>query len=518
MKYINGRARVALVAMVATLALVACGGGGGSIADGGIRGTGKSVGPVSGFGSVIVNGIRYETDDTVFVVNDDEAAVQGALSEGMLVIVETNDGRDAERIRYSDDLRGPLTGAFDPLSNQMVILGQPVRFNDSTVFRGLTREQLAAESNPAYIRVSGWYLDSDELLASYVHARTDFSPSTDGVKLRGTITSLTADTLNIGTQVVDYSQTPEIEMDDDRDQLVQGDVGTFVEVEGYLNAEGVILADEIEEEDRNNRLGDINGNEIRIEGNITRGLDKSPSGIFVVAGVTVRFNPDTDLLGGITEADLTEGTRVYVEGVGNTQSLVVAKLIENREPDAEVEGSIDAGSIAAGSNPREGTFTVGNVRVKVNLRTILVEEDDDVFGNLVFADLNPGDDVEVTGVPSEDDDGIYVEAVKVERDNGDTDSDFELKGRAAAVDDSSGTFNVLGITMTTTVGTVYDDGLANFLSINDGQRLEVDYYRNDAANTLVATEIERDEDDDDDLDDGFDDDDDIGDDDVSEDD
>src|SRR5690554_3125170 len=48
--------------------LSACGGGGGGsigIADGGIRGTGSSVGPVSGFGSVFVNGVKFETDGIV---------------------------------------------------------------------------------------------------------------------------------------------------------------------------------------------------------------------------------------------------------------------------------------------------------------------------------------------------------------------------------------------------------------------------------------------------------------------
>ena len=46
-------------APIALGVLSACGGGGGGVdvADGGIRGTGSSVGPVSGFGSVFVNGV-----------------------------------------------------------------------------------------------------------------------------------------------------------------------------------------------------------------------------------------------------------------------------------------------------------------------------------------------------------------------------------------------------------------------------------------------------------------------------
>ena len=55
-------------APIALGVLSACGGGGGGgvgVADGGIRGTGSSVGPVSGFGSVFVNGVKFETDGRV---------------------------------------------------------------------------------------------------------------------------------------------------------------------------------------------------------------------------------------------------------------------------------------------------------------------------------------------------------------------------------------------------------------------------------------------------------------------
>ncbi|MCU7855552.1 MAG: hypothetical protein KZQ79_07650, partial [Candidatus Thiodiazotropha sp. (ex Lucinoma borealis)] len=56
-------------ALIATL--YSCGGGGGSqVADGGIGGTGVSMGRVTGFGSIFVNGIEFETDNASFTVND----------------------------------------------------------------------------------------------------------------------------------------------------------------------------------------------------------------------------------------------------------------------------------------------------------------------------------------------------------------------------------------------------------------------------------------------------------------
>ena len=60
-----------LPALLALLALAACGGGGGDGNGGpiinpppsvGIVRTGMAVGPIASFGSVVVNGIHYETD------------------------------------------------------------------------------------------------------------------------------------------------------------------------------------------------------------------------------------------------------------------------------------------------------------------------------------------------------------------------------------------------------------------------------------------------------------------------
>lgn len=511
---ITGRARNGLIAFVATLLVAACGGGGSSIADGGIRGTGKSVGPVSGFGSVIVNGVRYDTDQAQFIVDDDELAVQDDLSEGMLVIVDVSEGDDdrAERVRYSDDLRGPVTGTFDPLSNRLEVLGQTVRFDGATVFRGLA--QANPPSGQAYVSVSGWYLDSGEFLASYVRFRSVFDAQTDDVKVSGKIDGFNGDDISfqIGSLRVVYNLADEIEMDDDRDNLIpQEDEGAFVEVEGFLDGTGALVADEIEEDDLDRRLGDIDGIGIRILGSITSGISRTPSGTFEINGITVRANPATELVGGSTN-DLTQGTRVLIEGVGNTQSLVVAKRIEFREADAEVEASIQDVTPSVDNPDREGWLLVGGVRVQVTLQTILVDDDeDDDSRKLNFGGLRDGDFVEVTGIPSADENGAYLEAVKLERDD-DEEDDFELKGRVTAVDGPAASFTVLGVTMTTDGGTSYDDGLVDFDSIKTDQRLEIDY--DIVGGVLVAREIERDEDDADDLDDNEDDDNDIGDDDA----
>lgn len=104
-----------LAAALVTAVLMACGGsGGGDMAGVGTGGTGTvssvvSMGPISGFGSVIVAGVRY--DDSHAVVTDEEGNVRGrdALKLGMVTTIRGSadfvaGSGVAESIRYGSEL------------------------------------------------------------------------------------------------------------------------------------------------------------------------------------------------------------------------------------------------------------------------------------------------------------------------------------------------------------------------------------------------------------------------------
>ena len=69
----------AILTIMGFFILTACndGGGGGLLAGGGIGGTGISIGEISGFGSVIVNDVEFDTGEAEVVVN----GVTGFLAE-----------------------------------------------------------------------------------------------------------------------------------------------------------------------------------------------------------------------------------------------------------------------------------------------------------------------------------------------------------------------------------------------------------------------------------------------------
>jgi hypothetical protein len=71
--------RVLAIAILGALAL-ACGGGG----EGGSVSSAASEGPITGFGSVIMNGVRWNTDQATFEM-DGRLVSQSDLSVGMVV-------------------------------------------------------------------------------------------------------------------------------------------------------------------------------------------------------------------------------------------------------------------------------------------------------------------------------------------------------------------------------------------------------------------------------------------------
>ncbi len=149
--------RATACALGCLLALSACGGGGGgspSASNGvGVGGTGSAAGPVTGFGSIIVNDIRFD-DSSANVFNDDGTRMSRTdVKLGMLVDVRSGVFTDdattglrnatASQITYGSSLKGVVT-AMSPVtatptataSNSFTMLGQTVIVSTSTVFSG----------------------------------------------------------------------------------------------------------------------------------------------------------------------------------------------------------------------------------------------------------------------------------------------------------------------------------------------------------------------------------------------
>jgi hypothetical protein len=205
--------------------LAACGGGGGAPEEvpppptgGGTSAASFGEGPIAGFGSIIVAGVRY--DDSAATVQDEDGAPRdrGALKLGSLVEVEG--GRIdrpvgamatavASRIVLGRSLLGPV-GAIDtnPATGpSLTVLGQVVLVTASTVFDDGISGGLAGLAVGDVLEVHALY---DPASQRFTATRIERKPGATAFYLRGRIRDLdtTAKTFVIGTQKVSYASVP----------------------------------------------------------------------------------------------------------------------------------------------------------------------------------------------------------------------------------------------------------------------------------------------------------------------
>lgn len=177
-------------ALAAAAVIAGCGGGVG------VGGTGAyASGPITGFGSIIVNGIEF--DDSSARVEDEDGAgsSRDRLRLGMVVEVESGPiggsasapTAAATRIRFASQIVGPVEGV-DTAAGTLVVLGQTVAVRPTTVFDDSFANGLAGVAVGSTVEVFG-FLDT----ASRRFTATRIEPRSGAVaayRLRGVVAGL----------------------------------------------------------------------------------------------------------------------------------------------------------------------------------------------------------------------------------------------------------------------------------------------------------------------------------------
>lgn len=443
------------------------------------------VGSVSGFGSVIVGGVEFDTSGAI-IEHDGRTISENDLAVGdvVRVIGQLDPGGatgTADRVVFDADVEGPVS-AIDPGAGTFVILGRSIRVDASTVFApSIVPRTIAGLAVGDTVEVSGFLTAGEALLASRIEIRG----AVDELKLKGRIDDLNpgARTFRIGDQRVDYG-TATLE----GFASAAPENGERVGVRGNLNDNDVLIATELERETDSVLSVEGEDGDAKIEGILTaRDGDQLRIGT-----QPVQIGASTRIEGGAA-ADLEIGIRVEAEGALDEGGVLVATELElKRAVDTELEGAIEAID-AAGR-----TLVVLGISVAITDTTQFEDGSAEGLRRFGFGDLDVGDFVDVRGALGE---GRLL-AQRVEREDGDDndsapdtesdDVDIELEGAVTTIDSDG--LELLGTRIRFADSTRFEIGdavsrSAFLAAIVHGDRVEVE-ARRETNGDLVAIEVE----------------------------
>lgn len=200
MSHVIFKPKLLALLMAAAGLLSACGGGGGGSAAT-TTAAALSSGTISGLGSIIVNGVRYETvGSQVLDADDGNTAITTPLRIGMTVSVEQS-GADALTLRPIAGkilVQSGIKGLASYMGSTLTVAGLPVTTDTSTILLSTTGAvtNLTALNNQA-VEVYGLPQADGSFLATLVEAETGLV----NVQVVGTVQSMdtTAKTLVLGT-------------------------------------------------------------------------------------------------------------------------------------------------------------------------------------------------------------------------------------------------------------------------------------------------------------------------------
>jgi len=344
--------------------------------NGGGSTDGTGLGPVTGFGSVIVNGVRYDDagiDNTTFF--DGHGRTKAELQAGMMVKVTatgvngvsgTGAATKIEVLRHVD---GPLDDNEVTLAtNRMKVMGQTVVMDTATVFDNVVAgglldlaaiDNLSRAGNRPELEIHGIADDAGTIHATFIRKWFDNVVTGRDVQVKGTVANLSLDrtAFTLGAVSVSVS-TPPAGL---ANGLFVEAKGTFRDSDNTVVATGVTIGDPA--------AGQVASDLVKAEGYVNRIINETQ---FELAGADgpqrVNWTAATVTFKDGTAAELFAGARVGVEGKRNLDKSVAASEISFRKPsNIRLEAAATAKTLPVGAQP--GSLTLFGMTVFVNALT-----------------------------------------------------------------------------------------------------------------------------------------------------
>ncbi|MDH3237258.1 MAG: DUF5666 domain-containing protein [Deltaproteobacteria bacterium] len=178
---------------LALMTTSSCGDGIGDLAGGGTGGTGISTGPITGFGSVVLNNAHYNTDDEVAPgfktkkivkgIDKSNAKDRDIFRVGMVVTLQySSRGNNTSEIDYEPNLQGPVASKVPGPQMTVRVLGRDVILDNAAFFNSLGIGNV--------VEVSGFIDDLGRIRATFAEVKHLSPTAGEEFEIKGYISGL----------------------------------------------------------------------------------------------------------------------------------------------------------------------------------------------------------------------------------------------------------------------------------------------------------------------------------------
>ena len=462
----------ALAAFGTTLALAACGGGGGgsnpALAPP-VQPTALSTvysGPISGFGSVIVNGVRFETVGANLSDDDGNPVRLQDLALGMSVNVDgtVNDstGRGSARsLSLVHGNTGPIT-AIDRANQTITVMGLTIKTHTATAYKNVTSFGALAMGDA--VEVYGTLQSDNSVLATLIEKET--GAYTNRVVGRVSQLDTNAKTFKVGSLLVNYGTATLVgalaEGRQIKVQAMQGPVNNMLTAYSIKVSDGAAYGSSV-----------APSSYLKLKGV----AEAAPlNGVLTVSGTRVNV-AQAIYEGGTT---IVAGAFLEIKGTWDGNVLQASK-VELERNDRDNDGYADRNELYGAVS----SVATSNGRTQLVINGVTVDVTQAYFKNGSLTQLAVGVPVEVKGSVQ----GNALIASKVEFKSGSNaplgDFDYEQFGQITNFV-SAANFKVNGVQVDAS-NARFDHGTAS--SLTNGIYVELKGAQN-AQGIFIAREIE----------------------------
>lgn len=457
----NMSLKLSTAGLIAAALLSACGGGGSGSASPAAKTV--SQGTITGFGSVIVDGVRYSSVGANVIDEDGNSLSRDTLRIGMTVNVEGTSSDDltsgeAKTIEVRRLLQGPVSGLQTVSGiSTFAVLGQTVETTANTLVVG----NLVDATN---VKVYGLLQQGtpDKIIASRIEAVTQTR-----FEAYGRVSSLAGNTFKIGTLNVASSIALPTGLVDG--SLVKVSCSTLI---SCSDGSTFINADKIKLRGARNDLSRQNGAVVKLKGVV----DVVNGNILTVAGVSVDIsNAQREDKNANTSIAYTPivGDRIEIKGNYNGTTLIARKIEQEGYRESKHEGATESYSTELYGIVETNSNACATAGGDYLVQSVCVDN-----GSIPVP--SAGRYVEVKGNMS----GDVLMAVKVETKSGSqpTGGYIEAKGTISNINTAAKTFSL--DTLTVSYANASVEG-----TISEGSFAEVKGTQN-SDGTFQATKVE----------------------------